>query len=636
MDRIRQLPPEVISKIAAGEVIERPASVVKELLENAVDAGSTHIDVDIEQGGTELIRVVDNGCGIHADDLPLTFATHATSKLANADDLFRIGTLGFRGEALASISGVAQVRLQSRLAGEATGAEITCHGSQVSAVRPWNSAPGTRIEVRNLFYNTPVRRKFLRTIGTEMGHIAEVFTRLGLARCRLHLTLRHNGKTVYELPGRDDLAPAIGLLDRIGVFFGTEVRDQLHVLEAEQMPVTLRGYVADPACERGNAKLQYLFVNGRWIRDRSLSHALQEAYRGLLMTGRYPVAFLFLELPPDLVDVNVHPTKAEVRFRDAQMVYHLVHAGIRNRLRAENLIGRLQPPLAGTHPQSSADQAAEATRWQQAPWSLSAPPPPAPGLPFASATAHNQPVTTSPVPGSTAPGENGDIPDAAEGPSEQVPHGKDEGGSSPSSFILHPSSFPTSSFPKPKAIQLHDAYLVVETPEGMLVIDQHALHERILFEQLQERVRTGSLETQQLLVPEPVDLTAEQAARVLEQREALAELGLGVEDFGGGTVLLTSYPALLSRQPPGAILQAVVDHLVNKGRIPNRQQLLNDLLSVMACRAAVKAGDRLTEEEINSLVAEPNLTVDIHHCPHGRPTSLLFSRQELDRQFGRI
>ena len=340
MGRIRQLPPLVVNKIAAGEVIERPASVLKELLENAIDAGARRVDVDVEQGGVELIRVVDDGCGIHADDLPLAFAAHATSKLHDADDLFRVATLGFRGEALASIGGVAQVSLQSRPPDEACGAEIACHGGDFSPVRPWNGSPGTRIEVKHLFFNTPVRRKFLRTTTTEMGHISEAFTRLALAHSPspLHLTLRHNNKPVHEL------SASMTLLDRIGAFFGLEVGGALYAVEGRKGDARLTGYIADPSCERGTAKMQYLFVNGRWIRDRSLGHAVQEAYRGLLMTGRYAVAFLFLDLPADQVDVNVHPTKAEVRFRDSQSLYHLVFGTVRDRLRSENLTARLQFP----------------------------------------------------------------------------------------------------------------------------------------------------------------------------------------------------------------------------------------------------------------------------------------------------
>jgi DNA mismatch repair protein MutL len=611
MPRIQQLPPLVVSKIAAGEVIERPASVVKEMLENAVDAGSRRIDVEVEQGGSELIRVVDDGCGIDADDLPLAFASHATSKLRTADDLFHIATLGFRGEALASIGGVAQVGLQSRPPDQTCGAQIRCDGGELSEVRPWNGAAGTRIEVRHLFYNTPVRRKFLRTVSTEMGHITEAFTRLALASAplraadgghRLHLTLRHNGKVVYDVPA------SATLLDRIATFFGPEVAGQLYAIEANQGPAKLTGYVADPACERGTAKMQYLFLNGRWVRDRSLGHAIQEAYRGLLMTGRYAVVFLFLELPPDQVDVNVHPTKAEVRFRDSQALHHLFFASVRERLRRENLTARLQAP--STLRASGEIDVPSAT---PEPWSLRADPQPEPGLPFRATPPEAAPfpvaLAAAPVPAPRAEPQTETMAAAA---TFAPPLG------------LH------------KVIQLYDAYLVMETEAGMLVIDQHALHERILFEQLKQRIRLGPLETQRLLIPEPVDLSAEQAARTLEHREALAELGLGVEDFGGGTVLVTGYPSLLGRRSPREILLAVVDHLVSKERVPSREVLFNDLLSLMACHAAVRAGDRLTAEEMNALVAQRQLADDTHHCPHGRPTALLFSKQELDKQFRRI
>ena len=326
MPRIRQLSPQVVTRIAAGEVIERPASVVKELLENSVDAGATRIDVELEQGGTELIRVADDGCGIAADDLPLAFASHATSKLATADDLFAVHTMGFRGEALASIGGVAKVTLQSRTHDQPSGSELRCDGGELSAVKPWNGSPGTRIEVRHLFFNVPVRKKFLKSVATELGHVCETVTRLALANPALHLTLRHNGRLVYEVPA------SAGLLDRVGMFFGGEVRDALYEIDSGPGPLRVTGLIADPKCERGNAKLQYLFVNGRWFRDRSVGHAMQEAYRGLLMTGRYMVGFLFLTVPPDRVDVNVHPTKAEVRFREAGLVRGLIVGALKHAL----------------------------------------------------------------------------------------------------------------------------------------------------------------------------------------------------------------------------------------------------------------------------------------------------------------
>jgi DNA mismatch repair protein MutL len=589
--RIAQLPPLVVNQIAAGEVIERPASVVKELLENSIDAGSGRIDIDVEQGGAELIRVVDDGCGIEPDDLPLAFASHATSKLRGADDLFRIGTLGFRGEALASIGGVARVTLQSRPPGSTCGAAITCDGGDLSPVRPWNGAAGTRIEVRQLFFNTPVRRKFLRAAATEIGHISEACTRLGLASVRtperpgLHLVLRHNNKPVLEVPATTTL------FDRVGTFFGPEVQGKLYAIEAEAGPARLSGFIADPACERGTARLQYTFVNGRWVRDRSLGHAVQEAYRGLLMTGRYAVVFLFLRLPPEQVDVNVHPTKAEVRFRNAQAVHHLVYSAVRQRLRAENLVPRLQvpadAPTAGIKPAAHPEAPTAGVKPAAHPT----------GHPTAHPAERPAPVLAFTAPPPPAP--------------------------------------PLPALQAPKVIQLYDAYLVVETEAGMLVIDQHALHERILFEQLQRRLGAGQLEVQRLLIPEPVDLTAEQAARLLECREALAELGLGVEEFGGDTVLLTGYPALLGRRSPRDLLRAVVDHLMTRDRLPSREVLFNDLLSVLACHAAVRAGERLSPEMMAELVAQRELADDAHHCPHGRPTALLFSRHELERQFRR-
>ena len=338
MPRIHQLPPHVVSKIAAGEVIERPASVVKELLENSIDAGSTRIDIDLDQGGTELIRIVDDGCGIVPEDLELAFAPHATSKLKSADDLFAIGTMGFRGEALSSIGGVGKVTLQSRPHDQPCGAELRCEDGAFAPVRPWNGSPGTRMEVRHLFYNVPARKKFLKSVATELGHVCETVTRLALANPTLHLTLRHNNKLVYDIPG------SASLTDRIGLFFGAEVRDGLYEIESVPGTVGLRGYIGDPKCDRGNSKLQYLFVNGRWFRDRSVAHAFQEAYRGLLMSGRYAVGFLFLTLPPDKLDVNVHPTKSEVRFQENSLVYSLVRSTVKARLAKENLVPHLTVP----------------------------------------------------------------------------------------------------------------------------------------------------------------------------------------------------------------------------------------------------------------------------------------------------
>ena len=643
MPRIRQLPPDVVAKIAAGEVVERPASVVKELVENALDAGASRIDIDLEQGGTELIRVVDDGGGIPADELPLAFAPHATSKLEDADDLFDLLTMGFRGEALASIAGVAQVTLQSRPPGQPTGAEIRCNNSELSEVRPWGGSPGTRIEVRHLFFSIPARKAFLKSVATELGHVTEVITRLALANPTVHLVLRHNGKLVYEVPG------AAGLKDRIGLFFGGDVQDALYEIDSGPNVMRVRGFVADPKCDRGNPKLQYLFVNGRWFRDRSIGHALQEAYRGLLMTGRYAVGFLFLDVPAAAVDVNVHPQKHEVRFREQSSVYALVRSAVKARLLKENLVPLLKVPEPETR---------EFGPLPPPQWDLSQPPAaPTPTLfsPRRELAERTVPPwegqdkeTRDPRPETAVAAETGrPTPESGLPAIGQALGAEDKGLASEaerhdreaiSPLVSHVSGLVSSlpSLPAGSALQVHDSYIVLETPDGMLVIDQHALHERILYEQLRRRIKDGKLEVQRLLIPEPIDLPAEHAALVLEVADDLARLGLEVSDFGGNTILLGSYPTLLSRRPPAVILKGVIDHLLTKDRPPSKEVLLDHLLATMACKAAVKAGDRLTQEEIAHLLMLRQMADDSHHCPHGRPTSLLFSRQQLDKQFGRI
>jgi len=618
MPRIHQLPPDLVAKIAAGEVIERPAAAVKELVENSLDAGAARIDIELEAAGTELIRIVDDGCGIAADDMPLAFAKNATSKLSTVEDLFDIHTMGFRGEALASIAGVAQVLMQSRPHGEAHGHELRGENAGFSAIKPWGGPVGTRIEVRHLFYNIPARKKFLKGLGTELGHVSETLTRLALANPQTHFVFKHNGKMVWEVPASATLA------DRIGLFFGKDVKDALYEVNSGPGPVELKGYIADPKCDKGNAKLQYLFVNGRWFRDRSVGHALQEAYRGLLMTGRYAVGFLFLNVPPDSIDVNVHPTKAEVRFRENSLIYSLVRSTVKARLLKENLVPALQYREPERDP-SIPTQYTGLPEWRLNP---SAPPMPSIFSPRREA-----------IEDSTAPWEVRTItnsPLAASPAMHQIPD--------PTGSLATPQAAAQSEAPLPfflppmkpgSALQVHDAYIVLETPEGMLVIDQHALHERILYEQLRNRIREGKLEVQRLLIPLPVELPVDHAAAVLDAQAELAQLGLEVSDFGGNTILLSSYPAMLSRKTPMEILQPVIDELVGKERAPSKEAMLNHLLATMACKAAVKAGDRLNSEEIAHLLHLRKMADDSHHCPHGRPTSLLFSRQQLDKQFGR-
>ena len=636
--RIQKLSASVVNKIAAGEVIERPASAVKELLENSVDALATRIEVDIAQGGAELIRICDDGEGIHPEDLELAVTSHATSKIADADDLFRVHTLGFRGEALASIAEVSRFRIRSRPQDEAQGMELDVECGIVKEPRPCGCPPGTTIEVRQLFLNTPVRRKFLKSPQTEFAHIVEQFTRIALAHPRLHLVLRHNDRLVHELPATGQL------IDRLELFLGSELARSLIPVESEHDGVRLWGYVAHPSQSKATRKGQYLFLNGRWITDRSLQHALSEAYRGLLMVGRYPIAFLFLEMPSDLVDVNVHPTKSEVRFQDSQRLYRQLLSTLRTRFLGMDLDSVLSvgPRGPGVQPRSQSD-AAETLRAQQelAAWAKDQLANWQPKEDLSDLQAvfdeldrrednERRGLTPPPSINTTLPHQ-----DASPGSPLSTLN------STASSPIVHVSTAdaahrPASATAELRAMQVHDCYLVVETGEGLTVIDQHALHERILYEHFRRRVLAGGVEVQKLLIPMTVELSQREAGLLLDQTEVLAELGLHVESFGGCTVAVTGYPTLLAKADPAELLRAVVEHLEGTGTSADRRDLLDSLLHMMACKAAIKAGHRLAPEEIESLLAQRHLVDDHHHCPHGRPTALTLSRADLDRQFGRL
>jgi DNA mismatch repair protein MutL len=649
--RIQRLPQSVINKIAAGEVIERPASVVKELLENSLDALATSIEVDIEAGGAELIRISDDGEGIHPDDVELAVTAHATSKLRDADDLFHVRTMGFRGEALASIAEVSRFRLRSRRAEQLTGVEVDVEGGILKEPRACGCPTGTTVEVRQLFLNTPVRRKFLRGAATEFGHIAEQFTRVALANPNLRLVLRHNGKSVY------DLAATPRLSERLELFYGSDLGGKLIAVDAQAGQARLWGYVAHPSESKSTRKGQYLFVNGRWVQDRSLQHALGEAFRGLLMVGRYPVAFLFLEVSPDDVDVNVHPTKSEVRFRDSQQLYRLLLSTLRtkfltldlasgHRLNAGDVRGEAAAPIDPARQVQAQQELVSWARQQLAGWRPNtdvsdlearvAPPQPPAMLPTSlNPVPHT--VSGSEAHNTGSFGRSDDLPREAEGVAVAgVPGEVTIPAAITHAATAESAERPASADAEVRAMQVHDCYLVIETAAGLTVIDQHALHERILYEHLRRRVLEGGVEVQRLLMPIPVELSAREAALVLDQRELLAELGLLVEEFGGATVAVTGYPILTRRADPVELLKAVVEQLEQTGGHVSRRDVLDSLLHMLACKAAIKAGQRLSADEIEALLAQRHLVDDAHHCPHGRPTALTLSRQDLDRQFGRL
>lgn len=678
--RIQQLSHSVINKIAAGEVIERPASVIKELLENSIDALATRIEVEIQRGGADLIRIVDDGEGIHPDDLPLAVAAHATSKLKSADDLFHVRSMGFRGEALASIAEISRLRIRSRQADSDIGTELVVNGGDMQPLVPCGCPVGTSIEVRELFYTTPVRRKFLKNASTEFGHISEQFTRIALANPNLHLTLKHNDRVVYDLPATQHLP------ERLELFYGAELANDLIPVEMHREGNRVWGYVGHPKQSRTTRKHQYLFLNGRWIQDRSLQHALNEGYRGLLMVGRQPVAFLFLEVPPDSVDVNVHPTKSEVRFLDPSALFRLVLSSIRSKFLGMDLGGVLDANRLVPHAQlgSSLEQAPvhdlsfdeheatgavapqlrveeELSNWAQAQLSEWRPSTdrPAPTESSYALRAESSP-SPSEEPHADAEQPSTDITsglnpwlDRSALPSPPSQFRPFPGGPAPIASRILAAPTPTSAPTPPatlkaaelpttgdsasvRAMQVHDCYLVIETPDGVHIIDQHALHERIMYEQLRRRILSGSAEVQRLLVPIPVELTPREAAIALDNAELLAELGLLVQDFGGNTVALSGLPTLSRRADPTDMLKSVIEKIDSQNEQLTRRDLLDSLLHMMACKSAIKAGQRLSQEEITALLDQRHLCDDHHHCPHGRPTSLKLSKTELDRQFGRL
>ncbi len=640
MLRIHQLDSSVVNKIAAGEVIERPANVVKELLENSLDALATRIEIDIEAGGGELIRIVDDGEGIHPDDLLLAVTAHATSKIATADDLFRVQTMGFRGEALASIAEVSRMRLRSRPPSSTTGFEILSDCGQITPPQPCGCPVGTQIEVRQLFANTPVRRKFLKSTGTEFAHIAEHFSRIALAQPRLHLVLRHNGKVVFELPGTQQL------LDRIRLLLGNELADNLIPVESESQGVRMWGYVAHPSVSKSTRKSQNLFLNGRWIQDRSLQHALTEAYRGLLMIGRQPIAFLFLEVPADIVDVNVHPTKTEVRFADGQALFRQLLSMLRTKFLSLNFESPMNLPAGGGFSSAGAaprPRGVELQAWSpmNAPGSTSS----APNTSLWNNTS--RPLSELPRVGASEPPAVSGESDISNFKSQTTEPATDlasfavsepqvaESSSAPvethASRVSH-----TTSHGELRAMQIRDTYIVVETDEGLTLIDQHALHERIMYEYLRPRVLDNAVESQRMLVPEPVELTPKETALLLEYADVLNQLGLGVQEFGRQTVLIDRYPVMLKKANLPQLVRDLAEQLDQPEKPPDRRDLLDSLLHMMSCKAAIKAGQRLSPEEIDSLLAQRHLIDDAHHCPHGRPTALVLTENELERQFGRL
>ena len=603
MGQILALDQNMVNMIAAGEVIERPASVVKELMENSIDAGATKITVSIEDGGRKLISVADNGCGMDSEDLARAFEPHTTSKIKTSKDLHGISTLGFRGEALASIASVAQVRATSKPKSEA-GAnciEIDC-GSK-SGVSPSSADLGTTIQVRDIFYKLPARRKFLRTANTEMTHITEHFTRIALANGNLDLTLMANEREIYRLLGNQ------GLRNRIAELFpmlsiGTSENNFIEA-ETNERGLNIFALLGKPGISRTSGKFQNIFLNGRFIRDKFISHAIKEAYRGLLEPNRFPVVFLFVQMPYEDYDVNVHPTKIEVRFYNSNLVHSQILGCIREKLLGTNLEARAN--LSAIPHQKSTFSGSAFVRDQK----------------IADAMAEffkkHRPVQTQQQFGRPL-----EKPFAAPHPGA---------GQITESRPGHPA--PGISLGQRRFLQIHDSFIVAQTDDGFVIIDQHALHERIIYEALCRRMQKGKLESQRLLIPESFELTEAQGDILESNAELIEKLGIELVPFGPKTMAIQAFPTLLAKAEPCDFVQDLIDLLEHRDAGADAERLLDEILNMAACKAAIKAGQKLTDSEIEQLLADKENAESPSRCPHGRPTTIKFSISDLEKQFKR-
>lgn len=621
---IRPLPEILINQIAAGEVVERPASVVKELVENAIDAGARRVDIDLEEGGVRLIRIRDNGSGIAPEQLPLAVSRHATSKIADLDDLESVATLGFRGEALPSIASVSRFTLSSRRAHDEHGSALQIEGGKIGEVTPRAHAPGTTVEVRELFYNVPARRKFLRAERTELGHIEEWLRSLALARPDVELRVSHNGKASRRYKPGDLYSDA-----RLAETLGEDFANQAVRVDHSGAGLRLHGWIAQPHYSRASADQQYLYVNGRSVRDRSVAHAVKMAYGDVLYHGRQPAYVLFLELDPTRVDVNVHPTKHEVRFRDSRLVHDFVYRTLKDAL-ADTRAG-VSAQEIGAGPVHPADAVA---------------------APMASsAGASGFGLVRGPAPGGGSGGGGGfsgwrpqqplglqvaDAP-AAYAALYAAPAGAERGVAlppMPTENGLPVTSADAGVPPLGYAIaQLHGIYILAENAEGLIVADMHAAHERIGYERLKNAHDGIGLQSQPLLVPITLAVGEREADTAESEADTLAALGFEVTRAGPGSLHVRSIPALLAHAEPEGLLRDVLTDLREHGQSRRVASVRDELLSTMACHGAVRANRRLTVPEMNALLRDMEITERSGQCNHGRPTWARFSLAEIDRWF---
>ncbi|OGW40268.1 MAG: hypothetical protein A2010_02925 [Nitrospirae bacterium GWD2_57_9] len=584
--KIKILPDTVINKIAAGEVVDRPSSVVKELVENSLDAGSTEIVVDVEQAGRRLIRIMDNGCGMSPEDARAAFGRHATSKITTDSDLEHVRTMGFRGEALSSIAAVSHVRMTSAERG-GPGVLIEIEGGALKGVADAAAPSGTSIEISHLFYNVPARLKFLKSPATEFSHIVTALSRQAMANPSVRFRLSHNKKQVLDLP------PSRSIKERVFQLYGSEIADNVLEFIGGRDTVGVQGLLGRPGYSRGDKTYQDFYVNRRAIRNASLSHALYAAYSDMLMRDRHPVAFLFIDMDPAQVDVNVHPAKAEVRFRSQSQVHDLVRDAIR-----EGLRGSGQNPADGFVAARDGVKEAVSDYLQSAEFKKGYPDSPR-NQTGAGIISHDYAQTN--------------IADAVSHSAFRTPY----------SALLFPLA------------QVHDSFIVAQSADGMAFIDQHAAHERVLFEKLQDQHAAGTIAQQNLLIPVPVELGHAEIALLSEHLSELQPLGFSVEDFGAGTFMIKAVPAIMHGGDYKRLLLDILDEVKAHGASTRLEKLRDEILSVMACHPAIKVHRKLDSREMEQLLADLFQCRMPHTCPHGRPTMVKFSLEDLKKLFKR-
>lgn len=612
---IRHLPDTLINQIAAGEVIERPAAAVKELVENAIDAGATRIEIVIRDGGASLIAITDDGIGMTADELKIAVDRHATSKLPD-DDLVHIASLGFRGEALPSIGAVSRLTITSRPKKDpaADAATITVDAGQKSAVTPAALSQGTKVEVRDLFYATPARLKFLKTPRTETQNVRDVIEHLAMAYPDIYFKLQSDERTLLDLPSAPMLDTDTKRLERLRQIMGKDFAENALLINAERDVLALGGYAGLPTLHRGTNQHQYFFVNGRPVRDKLIIGAVRGAYADFLPYGRHPMLCLFLNVPPDMVDVNVHPAKAEVRFQDSQLVRGLIVGGLKHALsaaghRASSTVAHqtlqsFQAPQDAPSPEWNGDYNQHQPAYKNmkgmagAPYSGSAY--------YGAATAENLPGLES------APAARlHSVPDMP--PQQHV--------------IEHPLGAACA--------QIHENYIVAQTKDGLVLVDQHAAHERLVYEKMKQALADGGIKRQALLLPEVVEMDDKAAERLLQRQDELAELGLVVDSFGGGAVVVQEVPALLGKLNIPQMLHDLADEIAAYGETHSLKEKLEAVCSTMACHGSVRSGRRLTADEMNALLRQMEKTPHAGQCNHGRPTYVELKLSDIEKLFGR-